>query len=344
MPPLVHEEGVGFFVARARAVEPDFQVDDAVSEICHRLDELPLALELAAARVKALSAAQILERLDAAPAAVDRWCQRPARAPAHPPRDDRRGATTCSRRGATPLRPPLRLRAAAARSRRPRRSRRPTSTPCSPSSTRASSATRRIATGCSRRSASTPPSGSRRSGEAEEFRRRHAEHFLALAEEAEPHLRRRSSRGVARSAGEGARQRASRARPPPERQARVSSACGWPERYRGSGTRGATWRKAGVVSKRARSRGGLSVRQPPAPRLSTERPTWRSAKMSRRRGFEQRRRSRSTAPSGMHGGPPTPASCSATSPPVEGDLAARSAALRREPTRISRARRRAPHR
>jgi predicted ATPase len=64
VPPLVHEEGVGFFLARARAVAPDFQPDDSVSEICARLDDLPLALELAAARVKALSSAQILERLD----------------------------------------------------------------------------------------------------------------------------------------------------------------------------------------------------------------------------------------------------------------------------------------
>jgi predicted ATPase/class 3 adenylate cyclase len=63
VPPLVHEEGVGFFLARARAVRPDFSADDAVSEICRRLDDLPLALELAAARVKALSSAQILERL-----------------------------------------------------------------------------------------------------------------------------------------------------------------------------------------------------------------------------------------------------------------------------------------
>jgi predicted ATPase/class 3 adenylate cyclase len=64
VPPLVHEEGVGFFLARARAVKPGFQPDEAVSEICRRLDDLPLALELAAARVKALSSAQILERLE----------------------------------------------------------------------------------------------------------------------------------------------------------------------------------------------------------------------------------------------------------------------------------------
>jgi predicted ATPase/class 3 adenylate cyclase len=64
VPPFVHEEGVGFFLARARAVQPDFRAGDAVSEICRRLDDLPLALELAAARVKSLSPEQILERLE----------------------------------------------------------------------------------------------------------------------------------------------------------------------------------------------------------------------------------------------------------------------------------------
>jgi predicted ATPase len=64
VPPLVHEEGVGFFLARARAVAPDFAPDESVSEICRRLDDLPLALELAAARVKALTTQQILERLE----------------------------------------------------------------------------------------------------------------------------------------------------------------------------------------------------------------------------------------------------------------------------------------
>jgi predicted ATPase len=64
VPPLVHEEGVGFFLARARAVAPDFEPDESVPEICRRLDDLPLALELAAARVKALTTQQILERLE----------------------------------------------------------------------------------------------------------------------------------------------------------------------------------------------------------------------------------------------------------------------------------------
>jgi predicted ATPase/class 3 adenylate cyclase len=64
VPPFVHEEGVSFFLARARAVKPDFEADGAVSEICRSLDGLPLALELAAARVKVLSPKQILERLE----------------------------------------------------------------------------------------------------------------------------------------------------------------------------------------------------------------------------------------------------------------------------------------
>jgi predicted ATPase/class 3 adenylate cyclase len=62
--PFVHEEGVGFFISRALSVAPDFEPDESVSEICRRLDNLPLALELAAARVKALSPQQILGRLE----------------------------------------------------------------------------------------------------------------------------------------------------------------------------------------------------------------------------------------------------------------------------------------
>jgi predicted ATPase len=64
VPSLAHRESIDFFAARARAVKPEFRGGDAVAEICRRLDDLPLALELAAARVKALSPAQILERLE----------------------------------------------------------------------------------------------------------------------------------------------------------------------------------------------------------------------------------------------------------------------------------------
>jgi predicted ATPase/class 3 adenylate cyclase len=62
--PLVEQESVGFFLARARTVQPDFQPDENVLPICRRVDHLPLALELAAARVKALTTGQILERID----------------------------------------------------------------------------------------------------------------------------------------------------------------------------------------------------------------------------------------------------------------------------------------
>jgi predicted ATPase len=55
------------FVERARAVEPGFDPDDevgAVAEICRRLDGIPLAIELAAARVRSMSPTQIRDRLD----------------------------------------------------------------------------------------------------------------------------------------------------------------------------------------------------------------------------------------------------------------------------------------
>jgi non-specific serine/threonine protein kinase len=61
-------ESVKLFVDRARRVVRDFDVTPAnaaaVAEICRRLDGIPLALELAAARVKVLSIQQIRERLD----------------------------------------------------------------------------------------------------------------------------------------------------------------------------------------------------------------------------------------------------------------------------------------
>jgi non-specific serine/threonine protein kinase len=61
-------ESVRLFVERAHAGRPDFELNDetgpAVSQICRRLDGIPLAIELAAARVKVLPPVEIAKRLD----------------------------------------------------------------------------------------------------------------------------------------------------------------------------------------------------------------------------------------------------------------------------------------
>ena len=62
--PLREREAVELFVQRAAAVSSDFVVNGEVVEICRRLDCLPLAIELAAARVKALSLPALLDRLE----------------------------------------------------------------------------------------------------------------------------------------------------------------------------------------------------------------------------------------------------------------------------------------
>ena len=56
--PLAEADAVSLFCERAQTGE-----SEAIAELCRRLDNLPLAVELAAARTKALSPAQILERL-----------------------------------------------------------------------------------------------------------------------------------------------------------------------------------------------------------------------------------------------------------------------------------------
>jgi predicted ATPase len=64
----IEAESVRLFAARAGQAAPGFALDEhnttAISTLCHRLDGMPLAIELAAARVGMLTPAQIVERLD----------------------------------------------------------------------------------------------------------------------------------------------------------------------------------------------------------------------------------------------------------------------------------------
>jgi len=64
---LARYDSVALFVQRAQDVKPDFQISDenahALAELCRRLDGLPLAIELAAARIKVLSPQAMLARL-----------------------------------------------------------------------------------------------------------------------------------------------------------------------------------------------------------------------------------------------------------------------------------------
>jgi predicted ATPase len=67
---LAANDAVRLFAARAAAVDPDFQLDEEnaaqVAEVCARLDGLPLAIELAAARSKLLPPGTMSRRLDRA--------------------------------------------------------------------------------------------------------------------------------------------------------------------------------------------------------------------------------------------------------------------------------------
>jgi len=61
-------ESIRLFVERAEAVNSDFMLKEEnasfVTQICHRLDGIPLAIELAAARIKILTPKHIAARLD----------------------------------------------------------------------------------------------------------------------------------------------------------------------------------------------------------------------------------------------------------------------------------------
>ena len=155
VPPFAHEEAVRFFIGRARAVDDSFQANGSVAEICHRLDELPLALELAAVRVKALSPAQMLALLERRlPLLTGGARDLPERQRTLRATIEWSYELLSSAEQSLFREWPCLL--AVARSTQHKKLPRLTSTHCCRSSTRASSALRTTATGCSRRSASSP--------------------------------------------------------------------------------------------------------------------------------------------------------------------------------------------
>jgi predicted ATPase len=65
LPPLAEAAAVELFGQRAHAIDPEFDATyERLTELCDRLERMPLAIELAAARVKVLSADELLVRLD----------------------------------------------------------------------------------------------------------------------------------------------------------------------------------------------------------------------------------------------------------------------------------------
>ena len=89
--PLERSEAIALFVDRARAIDPRFALtkdDDAaaVTDICARLDGLPLAIELAAARTRFFAPSTLLSRLDQRLSALGRdpWTRPTVSAPCVP--------------------------------------------------------------------------------------------------------------------------------------------------------------------------------------------------------------------------------------------------------------------
>jgi predicted ATPase len=99
---MASSEAEQLFVERALATAPSFALTnanrDAIVEICRRLDGIPLAIELAAARVRVLSPEQIAQRLDDAFRLLTSGSRTALARHRHAARDDGNGASGARRR------------------------------------------------------------------------------------------------------------------------------------------------------------------------------------------------------------------------------------------------------
>ena len=115
VPPLADEEAVELFVARGRATGRSVAASEDVHELCARLDRLPLAIELVAARVRELGVGEMLANLRR----LDLAAEGPRDAPA---RHQTLRATIAGERRSAPRRREARVRPSRRLRRRLRRS------------------------------------------------------------------------------------------------------------------------------------------------------------------------------------------------------------------------------
>jgi predicted ATPase len=105
--PLADAAAVELFVSRAAGAGRRIEADGTVAAVCRRLDNLPLALELAAARVKLLSPEALLQRLDAALPLLSGGAVDLPERQRNNARDGRMESRPPRRRGAGRVSPPL---------------------------------------------------------------------------------------------------------------------------------------------------------------------------------------------------------------------------------------------